>query len=132
VNGRFGGRCLLSVLGSNNKRGGKMKKFFALGVSIISLYVFATACYGKEPGKGDQGEALFKQHCAVCHPDGGNIINPQKTLHKKDLEANNIKKPRDIINKMRNPGSGMTKFDEKSIPGTDAKIIAEYILKTFK
>jgi cytochrome c6 len=32
---------------------------------------------------------------------------------------------------MRNPGPGMTAFDEKTIPDTDAKEIAEYVLKTF-
>jgi len=33
---------------------------------------------------------------------------------------------------MRNPGPGMTKFDEKTIPEETAKAIAEYILETFR
>jgi cytochrome c6 len=33
---------------------------------------------------------------------------------------------------MRNPGPGMTTFDEKTIPDKQAKEIAEYILKSFK
>jgi cytochrome c6 len=33
---------------------------------------------------------------------------------------------------MRNPGQGMTTFDEKTIPDKEAKEIADYILKTFK
>jgi cytochrome c6 len=74
---------------------------------------------------------LFKEHCALCHPDGGNIVNPKKTLHKKDREANNIKSKDDIVNLMRKPGPGMTTFDVKSIPDKDAKEIAEYIIKTF-
>lgn len=78
------------------------------------------------------GEALFKENCSPCHPDGGNIINPQKTLHKKDRDANNIRKAGDIMKKMRNPGPGMTKFDKKTMPDSDAKKIADYILKTFK
>ncbi len=78
------------------------------------------------------GGAEFKEHCAVCHPDGGNIVNPAKTLHKKDLDANGIKKPADIIAKMRKPGPGMTQFDNKTIPDKEAKMIAAYILKTFK
>ena len=78
------------------------------------------------------GEALFKQHCAVCHVDGGNLIAPQKTLHKRDREANNIKTSEAIIKTMRNPGPGMTQFNEKTIPEKDAIAIAEYILKTFK
>ncbi|MEZ4485314.1 MAG: hypothetical protein R2864_12250 [Syntrophotaleaceae bacterium] len=29
------------------------------------------------------GRELFQQHCAICHPGGGNIINPNKTLGRK-------------------------------------------------
>jgi len=77
----------------------------------------------------------------VCHPKGGNIFKPQKTLFKKDREANNIKSAKDIVRKMRNPGivathpdewSGMKLFDEKTISDKDALEIADYIIKTFK
>jgi cytochrome c6 len=78
------------------------------------------------------GQELFKQHCAVCHPDGGNIIKPKLTLQKKNLEQQGIKDWKGIVKNMRNPGAGMTKFDEKTIPDKDAKAIAEYVLKTFK
>jgi cytochrome c6 len=77
------------------------------------------------------GEALFKKHCAVCHPDGSNIANPQKTLHAKDRAANKIVTADDIVKLMRNPGPGMVKFGEQVISEKDAKAIAEYILKTF-
>lgn len=78
------------------------------------------------------GETLFKQHCAACHPAGGNIINPQKTLQKKALEANNLRTAEDIIKVMRKPGPGMTPFDEKTLPAKDARQIADYIINTFK
>jgi len=108
-----------------------MKRLFVLlSVLAIAVFVFVAAGVAKEAEK--KGGALFKQNCSPCHPDGGNIINPQKTLHKKDREANGVKKAADIVSKMRNPGPGMTKFDEKTIPDKDAKEIAEYILKTFK
>jgi cytochrome c6 len=80
---------------------------------------------------GKKGDALFKEHCALCHPDGGNIVNPKKTLHRKDLDASNIKSKDDIVKIMRKPGPGMTTFDPKIISDKDAKEIAEYILKTF-
>lgn len=78
------------------------------------------------------GEDLFKLHCAACHADGGNIINPKKTLKKADRETNGVKSPKDIIGLMRKPGPGMTTFDVKTISDKDAKAIADYILKTFK
>ncbi|HCE68661.1 MAG: cytochrome C [Geobacteraceae bacterium GWC2_55_20] len=78
------------------------------------------------------GETLFKQHCAVCHPDGGNIVTPQMTLHRQNLAAHKINKPEDIVKIMRNPGQGMNRFDEATIPDKDAMSIAEFVLNTYK
>ena len=108
-----------------------MKKSMQLTVTVATLLAFATAGIAKEESKAKSGEELFKTHCAVCHPDGGNIVNPKKTLHKKDREQNNVKGTKDIMEKMRNPGTGMTTFDKVTIPDKDAKKIAQYILKTF-
>lgn len=79
----------------------------------------------------DGGE-IFKAKCAMCHPAGGNIMKKEKTLHKKDLEANNLKKAIDLVNYMRSPGPGMPKFNANSLSDKDAKEVAEYILKTFE
>ncbi len=105
------------------------KTFFVLflAVCMTAAAAFAVAKEAKE----SKGEKLFMTNCKVCHPDGGNIINPKKTLHKADREANGVKTAQDIIKRMRNPGPGMTKFDEKTISNKDAHEIAEYILKTF-
>jgi len=84
------------------------------------------------PEQTKTGEVLFKQHCVACHLNGGNTITTNKTLHQKDREANGVKTADDIIMKMRNPGPGMNKFDEKTIPDKDAKAIAEYVVNTFK
>ncbi len=108
----------------------RRSKGFLVVVALICLAV----CFGlaaKASATAKSGEALFKENCSVCHPDGGNIVNPQKTLHKKDRDANNVKTAEDIIKKMRNPGPGMTKFDEKTIGQKEALEIANYIIKTF-
>ncbi|HJV37106.1 c-type cytochrome [Geomonas sp.] len=83
------------------------------------------------PSGAVAAEALYKQYCAACHPDGGNTINPKKTLHAKDMAANNVKTSDDIVKLMRTPGPGMTKFDTTTISDDDAKKIADYILATF-
>jgi cytochrome c6 len=107
-----------------------MKKVFLL--FVIMVVVASLAGMGFSQGEAKKsGEALFKQHCAACHPDGKNIINPKKTMGKNDMEANKIKSSDDIMKLMRNPGPGMVKFDEKTISDKDAQEIAEYILKTF-
>lgn len=112
-----------------------MKKSLAVSVVAVSICAFiaggALAAEDKAR-KTNSGEAEFKEHCAVCHPEGGNIVNPARTLHKKDLDANGILKPADIIAKMRNPGPGMTKFDKATVNDKEALAIAKYILKAFK
>ncbi|MBI5232976.1 MAG: c-type cytochrome [Deltaproteobacteria bacterium] len=107
-----------------------MKKVIVITAVSICLFAFAGLA-GADP-KGKKGAELFKEFCSACHPDGGNVINPKKTLDKKSREANKIKSATDIVNKMRNPGQGMTKFDKNAISDKDAKKIAEYILDAFK
>jgi len=114
-----------------------MRNLGILAILIFAFAIFFVAFQMIEPTAGtaaqaNAGEDLFKQHCAPCHPNGGNIVNPQKTLRQKDREANGVKTASDIVGKTRNPGPGMTKFDEKALSNKDAQAIAEYILKTFK
>jgi len=109
-----------------------MRRFIIVAVAVVGLWSFAVTTSAKGQEKERSGEAEFNEHCVVCHPGGGNVINASKTLHKKDLEANNIGTAVDIIKLMRNPGSGMPKFDESSVSDKGAKEMAEYILKTFK
>jgi len=101
---------------------------------ILLILVLMMACFSVLIAEAQEniGENLFNEHCVVCHPGGGNIINPKKTLHSSDLKANNVTKPEDIIAIMRNPEIGMSKFDNEKIPDNFAKKLAEYILKTFK
>lgn len=110
-----------------------MKKGLIAAVALLAVGSFATAGLADtKKGEKIDGAKEFKEHCAVCHPNGGNIINPKKPLDKKSLAANKVKTAKDIINTMRNPGPGMTKFDAKTISDKEAKAIADYIQKTFK
>jgi cytochrome c6 len=113
-------------------KGDRMRKVTAVIAAGIVIGIGSLILPGgKAVGAEQTGEALFKQNCAICHVDGGNIVNAQKPLHKKEREANGVKTAADIIKRMRNPGPGMTMFDEKTISNKDAHKIAEYILKTF-
>jgi len=84
-------------------------------------------------GSGDtiDGKAEFEEHCAECHANGGNIVNPAKTLRKKDRLANGVVTADDIIAKMRHPGPGMTPFDKAIISDRAARAIADYIIEKF-
>lgn len=109
-----------------------MKKIFFVCAAIFGIAVFYIAAPVQAAEGASIGEKAFLKNCAVCHPKGGNIIEPGDTLDAKTLKKNGIRTAADIVAKMRHPGPGMTKFDEKAIPNAEAKAIAEYILKTFK
>lgn len=106
-----------------------MKRASSILVATAALVSLGGFAFAKDTKKGEE---LFKAHCASCHADGGNIINPQKTIGKEALKARGITDWKGIVKVMRNPGPGMTKFDSKAVPDKDAKLIADYILKTFK
>lgn len=108
------------------KKCGLATSLFLMAIAVVS----STNMNSMEAAE-KTGEQLFKEHCSVCHPEGGNIINPKKTFMKKDLEANNIKTAEDTIRIMRKPGPGMTAFDMKSLSETDARKIADYLFKKF-
>jgi cytochrome c6 len=113
-----------------------MKRFCSAVCLAVFLSASGSAVFADNAAKAKSGttsgEVLFKQHCSMCHPEGGNIINPKKSLREKSLQASNIRSAEDIVKVMRKPGPGMTKFDEKTLPDKEAKEIAEYILKAFK
>ena len=108
-----------------------MRKIVLVAVAFVVAWCFAFSANAQKASQ-NAGEAKFKELCSMCHPDGGNIVNPKKTLHKKDRESNNIKTESDIIKLMRHPGSGMTTFDEKTVPDKLASEIAKYVIMTFK
>jgi len=99
----------------------------------IAVTVVAGCSGGaRQEETGASGEALFLRHCAGCHPDGKNVIYPQKDLRAMTLAANGITKPEDIVAVMRNPGKGMTRFDRTVIADEEAHRVAEYVLETFR
>lgn len=110
-----------------------MKMLGKIGVLVLSVgLAIPAAGLSAAEKKESMGAKLFQQNCAACHPNGGNIINPALTLHKKDRDAHGVKTAKDIVGKMRNPGPGMTRFDAKTVSDKDAQEIAAYILQALK
>jgi cytochrome c6 len=90
----------------------------------------ASAPDSREPPR--DGEALFKQYCSSCHPNGGNVSDPDRSLHGSALKRRHITTPEDIVRITRKPISRMIRFDPSTLSDRDARIIADYILTTFK
>ena len=97
-----------------------MKKSIIMATVVLSVGMMSAA-FAAETG----GEAVFKAKCASCHPDGGNIMKPKETIK-------GIKDSKKIIKQVRKGGGGMPAFDAKAISDADAKLLADYIMKTFK
>jgi cytochrome c6 len=97
--------------------------FVALAFTLLLLPAAGRAQY--------DSKADFEMFCSGCHPQGGNSINPAKTLRKIDREANGIRTAADIVKIMRKPGQGMRAYTRQDLPNKRAKALAEYILKTF-
>jgi cytochrome c6 len=110
-----------------------MQKSFITTAILLAVCLSASSGFSDtKKGEKIDGRKEFEEHCAVCHLNGGNIVNAQKPLNKKSLRANGVKNEKDIIAKMRNPGPGMTSFDEKILSNKEAKAVAKYIMSTFK
>ena len=105
-----------------------MKTILILFSTIFLIFLCHLPVFAEEI----EGKLLYEKLCSRCHPHGGNMMNPDKPLFRKHLEANGIKTADDIINVMRNPGKGMRKFTEEKLNNEDAGKIAKYILETFK
>jgi cytochrome c6 len=123
------------------KRVEELKSILLLCSLMVSACLLLAHVPSQAASAGTTGQELFQRHCASCHPDGGNRLNPLQTLHRRDREANGFKTARDIVNKMRDPEafsphlgkwSAMKKFDRKVIPDEDAFKIAEYVLNAFR
>jgi cytochrome c553 len=124
------------------KGGGFMKQLFGI-LSCILILSFSTIAFSQEqnmmnPGQGEryqmsqegiQGGNIFFNNCVRCHPQGGNIIDP-------DLPIRGSKKLKDFnsfLNFIRNPkrpdGSRgvMPAFPESNISDQQAKELYQYI-----
>lgn len=55
----------------------------------------------------EEGAKLFKQNCAACHADGGNLVNAQKTLKKEALEKYDMYSKEAIVYQVVNGKNAM-------------------------
>ena len=78
------------------------------------------------------GEQLFLRHCSGCHPQGRNLLYPQKDLRRLTLTANGLTTPQAVVKIMRTPGQGMPTFDSRALPDFQALRIATYLLEAFR
>ncbi|MHC1744348.1 MAG: DUF2231 domain-containing protein [Syntrophobacteraceae bacterium] len=126
------------------KKESGFRVFQVLLVSVNLLLVGGLGYFGGDlvfkqltPGKSvdpltsTRGEELFRQLCANCHPDGGNVLKANLPLRK----APQLETPDTFIGYLRSPkardGSNtvMPAFSEEKLPKDNADALYLYVRK---
>jgi mono/diheme cytochrome c family protein len=71
----------------------------------------------------DAGEKIFAAHCRSCHPDGGNVIDPNAPI----LGSSPLKSPEAFISLIRKPKKPMPAFSPARLSDEDARQLYLYI-----
>ena len=100
-------------------------------MKAASALMIAGFLLGADIATAADGKALFARHCAGCHYQGGNLVNPAKPLTRMHREANGLRTASDLVAKMRRGGQGMPAFTTKRLPEPEARAIADHILRSF-
>ena len=72
------------------------------------------------------GKDLFKNHCAGCHVNGGNIIRRSKNLKISSLKHNGIDDP-EAIAKIARQGIGIMNGYKEELGDNGDNIVANWI-----
>ena len=76
--------------------------------------------------EADSGKLLFKNNCAGCHINGGNIIRRSKNLKISSLKRNGIDNP-EAIAKIARQGIGIMSGYEDELGDNGDQIVANWV-----
>ena len=106
--------------------------FLRLRATLLVVFCLIFICLSvpKELGAIDSfiGENLFKNHCAGCHINGGNIIRRSKNLKLSSLKRNGIDNP-EAIAKIARQGIGIMSGYEDQLGDNGDQIVANWVLE---
>ncbi|PSB03349.1 cytochrome c6 PetJ [Merismopedia glauca] len=103
-----------------------MKKLLWTAVILMTTMIFGLA----QPVLAadlDNGGKLFANNCAACHAGGKNVVNPQKTLQKADLEKWEMYDAGKITTQVTNGKGAMPSFKGR-LSDADIADVAAYVL----
>jgi cytochrome c6 len=102
-----------------------MKTIMTLSVMTLLSLCFANSALAADT---EAGKKIFMNTCVGCHSNGMNVIAPEKTLKKADLEKNAMYSDKAIINQVTQGKSPMPAFG-KQLSASDIENVAAYVLK---
>ena len=100
---------------------------FVAAFSVLLLNLATAGATHAAVAEASQGAALFKQHCAGCHINGGNIIRRGKNLKLKTLERDDLATVTAISTIAREGRGQMSGYAD--VLGADGdQLVAEWVL----
>jgi len=106
--------------------------FFFIQIRVFFLISFCcTFFYLSLPKElnaieADLGQSLFKNNCAGCHINGGNIIRRSKNLKISSLKRNKIDNP-EAIAMIARQGVGIMSGYEDKLGDNGDQIVANWV-----
>ena len=100
----------------------KLRDFFL--ITFLSIFFY----FPKElnASETDQGKRIFKNNCAGCHINGGNIIRRSKNLKISSLKRNGIDNAKDIAEIARQ-GIGIMGGYKDELGDNGDQIVADWV-----
>jgi len=71
---------------------------------------------------------VFDKNCAACHKDGGNIMNPDKTLSKESLEKNGVNSV-DAVKKLVSEGKAPMPAFKGTLDGAQIDEVSAFVIE---
>lgn len=90
--------------------------------------LYLNPALAQEAAKGKSGEAIYKESCASCHPNGGNVIKPKDILKG----SKHLKNDKVFTAWLRKPVQPMPPFPASKISDTEAAALYGYIVEQLK
>ena len=102
----------------------KIRDFFL--ISFCCTFFYLSAPNELNAIEADLGKNLFKNNCAGCHINGGNIIRRSKNLKLSSLKRNGIDNP-EAIAKIARQGIGIMSGYEDKLGDNGDLIVANWV-----
>ncbi len=99
------------------------KKVLLICLLYILFLSFSSDLFALE---ADLGKSIFKNQCAGCHINGGNIIRRSKNLKISSLKKNGLDSP-EAIAKIASQGIGIMDGYKEKLGDDGDQIVANWI-----
>lgn len=104
-----------------------LKKLLSWIIAAIAIFSFALSTPALA-GDAAAGASIFSANCAACHAGGKNLVNPQKTLSKADLDKYGMNSLEAIVAQVTKGKAAMPSFLGK-LNETQIEDVAAYVLE---